>query len=53
VRQIERAHAAADLLRGGVPLLDVVDQAGYFDQPHMTRSLKRFLGQTPVQIASS
>lgn len=51
VRQIERARAAAGLLQGGLPILDVVDRAGYFDQPHLTRSLTRFLGQTPAQIA--
>jgi hypothetical protein len=25
-------------------------QADYFDQPHLTRSLRRFIGQTPAQI---
>jgi methylphosphotriester-DNA--protein-cysteine methyltransferase len=50
-RQIERAHVAAALLERGVPVLDAVHEAAYFDQPHMTRSLKRFLGQTPAQIA--
>jgi hypothetical protein len=51
VRQIERARAAAALLERGVPVLDTVHEAAYFDQPHMTRSLKRFLGKTPAQIA--
>jgi hypothetical protein len=51
VRQIERARTAASLLRAGAPILDVVEQAGYFDQPHLTRALRRFLGQTPAQIA--
>ena len=23
---------------------------GYFDQPHLTRALKRFIGKTPAQI---
>ena len=27
--------------------------AGYADQPHLTRSLKRFIGQTPAQILRS
>ncbi len=31
-------------------ILDAVDQAGYFDQPHMTRSLKHYIGLTPGQI---
>jgi methylphosphotriester-DNA--protein-cysteine methyltransferase len=51
LEQIERAQQAAALLEQGVSLLDVVYQVGYADQPHMTRSLKRFIGQTPAQIA--
>jgi AraC-like DNA-binding protein len=27
-----------------------VEQAGYADQPHLTRSLRRFIGETPAQI---
>jgi hypothetical protein len=23
---------------------------GYYDQPHLTRSLKRFMGKTPAEI---
>ncbi|HEV8194086.1 MAG TPA: AraC family transcriptional regulator [Ktedonobacterales bacterium] len=41
---------ATALLEQGVPISDVIYQAGYFDQPHLTRSLKRFMGQTPAQI---
>ena len=51
IQQIERAKKAASLLESGIPILDVVDQAGYADQPHLTRSLRRFYGYTPVQIA--
>ena len=50
VQQIERARQAAKLLAQGVSILDTVDLAGYADQPHLTRSLKRFMGQTPAQI---
>lgn len=53
VRQIQRAERAVDLLSRGVPALTTVSLAGYADQPHMTRSLKRFIGQTPSQIASA
>ena len=52
IRQIERARAAAELLERGVPILDVVHAAGYTDQPHLTNALKRFIGQTPAQIAA-
>jgi AraC-like DNA-binding protein len=50
-RQVERSRCAALLLREGVPILDVVSRLAYFDQAHLTRSLKRFIGQTPTQIA--
>jgi AraC-like DNA-binding protein len=50
VRQIERARYALGLLQQGVSILDTVEQAGYFDQPHLTRSLKHLIGQTPAQI---
>jgi hypothetical protein len=50
IQQIERARQAAALLERGVSILDTVFEAGYFDQPHLTRSLKRVRGQTPAQI---
>ena len=49
-QQIERAKQALLLLEQGVPILDIVYEAGYADQPHLTRSFKRFLGQTPAEI---
>lgn len=51
LRSIERARYAAALLQRGVSLLDTVEEAGYFDQPHLSKALKRFTGQTPTQIA--
>lgn len=50
VSQIERARYATLLLQQGVSILDTVDQAGYSDQPHLTRALRHFIGQTPAQI---
>jgi AraC-like DNA-binding protein len=50
VRQIERARYATALLKQGASILDTVYSAGYFDQPHLTRSLKYFIGLTPAQI---
>ncbi len=50
IRQVERAQQAAALLVQGVSILDVVDQLGYFDQPHLTKALKRFTGYTPAQM---
>jgi AraC-like DNA-binding protein len=51
IRQIEQARRAASMLQNGTSILDAVYEAGYSDQPHMTRSLRRFIGQTPAQIA--
>jgi AraC-like DNA-binding protein len=50
IRQIERARHATNLLKQGVSILDTVHEAGYFDQAHLTRSLRYLIGQTPVQI---
>ncbi|MEQ9031740.1 MAG: helix-turn-helix domain-containing protein [Aggregatilineales bacterium] len=52
IRQFERAKHAAELLANGTPILDVVYEAGYYDQPHLTRSLKHFMGYTPAQQLS-
>jgi AraC-like DNA-binding protein len=48
--QIDRAQQAVALLEKGLTIADAVFQAGYADQPHLTRSLKRFTGRTPAQI---
>jgi len=49
-RQVERARYATILLREGMPILDVVSRLGYFDQSHLTRSLTRFIGESPAKI---
>jgi hypothetical protein len=51
--QIERAQAAAALIQRGEPLQEVVWHAGYADQAHLTRALKRFMGMTPRQLSQS
>ncbi len=53
INQICRARHALALLKQKVPILDVVEQANYADQPHLTRSLRQFTAQTPAQILSS
>ena len=53
IRQVERAQRAAALLRQGESISDTVHEVGYFDQPHMTRSLKQWVGHTPAQIVRS
>jgi hypothetical protein len=53
IRQIRRAEHAVELLTRGVSALEVVRLAGYADQPHLSRSLKRLVGQSPSQIAAA
>lgn len=51
IQQIERVQRAQTLLQQDVPILDTALETGYFDQSHLTHALKRFVGQTPAQIA--
>ncbi len=50
IQQIVRAQQAATLLEQGTSILDTVYEAGYFDQPHLTRALRQWVGYTPAQI---
>src|SRR5260221_1108753 len=50
ILQIERAQQARALLEQGKSILDTIDALGYFDQPHLTRSLKQWVGHTPGEI---
>jgi hypothetical protein len=49
-RQIERARHAAALLTNGSTILDATFEAGYFDQAHLTRSVKQLIGATPARL---
>ena len=50
IHQIERARYATVLLQQGQSILETVYEVGYADQPHLTKSLKHFIGLTPAQI---
>ncbi|MFC7625296.1 helix-turn-helix domain-containing protein [Microlunatus sp. GCM10028923] len=50
VRQIERARAAAVLLGERVTAAEVVDKLGYYDEPHLARALRRYVGRTAGQL---
>ena len=50
IRQIERIRYATTRLHQGIPIADVVAEAGYHDQPHLNHSLQQFIGQTPTQL---
>ena len=47
--QVHRAERAVSLLQQGKNVMDVVCELGYNDQSHMTHSLRRLTGLTPVQ----
>lgn len=50
VRQIERARTAAELLTAGDPATDVVAKLDYFDEPHLARALRSYVGRTARQL---
>jgi Helix-turn-helix domain len=50
VRQIERARTAAELLAAGDPAADVVTKLDYFDEPHLARALRSYVGRTAGQL---
>jgi AraC-like DNA-binding protein len=53
IERIRRAERAVELLARGATPSDTARRTGYADQSHLTRSLKRFVGQTPSQIVAS
>lgn len=50
LEQMSRAQEAAAMLGRGASIMDTVFDLGYYDQPHLNRSLKQFIGYTPGQI---
>ena len=50
VRRLRVRRACELLASTTVPLTDVAIQSGFFDQSHMTRVVKRFLGHTPAAL---
>lgn len=50
VRQIARARAAAHRLSSGEPVGEVVAALGFYDEPHLARALRRYVGRTAGQL---
>ncbi|AZM45746.1 AraC family transcriptional regulator [Streptomyces sp. WAC 06738] len=50
VRQIARARTAAELLALGAPAASVVAKLDYFDEPHLARALRSYVGRTARQL---
>ena len=53
IHQHARARQALELLQRGYSPADTAFDLGYSDQPHLTRSLRRFYGRTPGEILSA
>lgn len=52
VDRIARARAATTLLLGGETAAAVVAELGYYDEPHLARALRRYVGRTAGQLRS-
>ena len=50
VRQIQRARTAAVLLASGEAVSDVAGTLGYYDEPHLSRALRRYVGRTTREL---
>lgn len=49
-QQIQRARHATSLLMNGQSIVTTALDAGYFDQAHLTRSMKQLIGMTPGRL---
>lgn len=52
LEQIARARTAAAHLRHGAAVADVVTRMGFYDEPHLARALRRYVGRTAGQLRS-
>ena len=50
IGQIGRARAAAERLASGGVVGEVVSSLGYYDEPHLARALRRYVGRTASQL---
>jgi AraC-like DNA-binding protein len=51
--QVARVQQVARLARNGASLADAAAQAGFADQPHMTRTVRRVTGLAPRAFIAS
>lgn len=50
VAQIDRVRTAAGLLAAGTTSGDVVEKLGFYDEPHLARALRRYVGRTAGEL---
>ncbi len=53
VRELRLAYAMKQLAESERSLADVAAAAGFYDQSHLNRVVKRFTGLTPAQLRTS
>jgi hypothetical protein len=53
VYQIDRARTAAELLAAGDSAADVAAKLDYYDEPHLARALRSYVGRTARQLRES
>jgi AraC-like DNA-binding protein len=53
LRRVLRFRRALALLRAGVAPADVAARAGYADQPHLSRDVRAFAGDSPARLVPS
>ncbi|WP_246186686.1 helix-turn-helix domain-containing protein [Microlunatus speluncae] len=51
-RQMDRARAAAIMLGDGAAPAEVIIELGFHDNPHLHRSLRRYIGRTATELSS-
>jgi AraC family transcriptional regulator len=52
IRQLRAEYACKQLVTSDTPLVEIAHQAGFCDQSHLTRAVKRHTGLTPLQYRS-
>ena len=52
IAQIERVRTASVMLATGEHVPDIVDRLGDFDEPHLVRMLRRYIGRSAQQLRS-
>ena len=48
-----RVRAAAGMLAQGALVHDVVSRLGYYDEPHLARMLRRYVGRSAQQLRAA
>lgn len=52
IGQIRRARVAAELLSAGVSVSTTIESLQYYDEPHLARALRRYVGWTAGDLRS-